>query len=581
MTKLTRRGALGLTGGALGLAACGGKETPPPVTNNASGDKAAMLEDMITKEPPYKGEVAFEHGVACGDPTAEGFVLWTRVTPKSGDGDIPVVVMMESADEESVMVSLGYATAARDYCVKFYIERQSPATDYTYKFIVRTEDGDVTSSSGRGRTLAESGDAPVKFAVISCSNWQFGQFNVYDAISKQDDLDAVIHLGDYFYEYGVDGYGGSVGIELGRTHEPPIEVVTLGDYRMRHAQYKSDPKLQAAHAAAPWLCTWDDHESANDSYRTGAQNHNPENNEGEWSDRKLAAIQAYMEWMPVREPEPGALESAMWRSFNFGDVATVMCLETRLTGRSEGIDWGVELAGVEATQIPMSAAKVMSKVQDETRTMLGSQQEQWLDEELKVSAARRKSWQVLANQVVMANVKAPNLTATLSEEQKAAQDIELVKLLIDFSQLGMPWNLDAWDGFPAARERLYASAKAAGARLVTLTGDTHTAWGNTLQDAGGERRGVEFGCTSVTSPGIATYIKDVPELGRLFEEANDEVDFHDPYGHGYTQVTLTKDTVKADFIKVSNIMSGDYSVSTADTFEAKHDGEGMTGLQRT
>ena len=153
--------------------------------------------------------------------------------------------------------------------------------------------------------------------VVSCSNWQFGFFNAYEALSREEDLDVIIHLGDYFYEYGVDGYGGDVATSIGREHDPVTEVVTLADYRMRHAQYKTDPNLQAAHAKAPWICTWDDHESTNNSYRTGAQNHNPEDGEGDWTDRKQAAIQAYFEWQPLREPAAGNITSAVWRSFTF------------------------------------------------------------------------------------------------------------------------------------------------------------------------------------------------------------------------------------------------------------------------
>ena len=262
-----------------------------------------------------------------------------------------------------------------------------------------------------------------------------------------------------------------------------MEIITLGDYRMRHAQYKRDPMLQAAHAAAPWLCTWDDHESTNNSYRTGAENHQPET-EGNWSDRKQAAVQAYMEWMPVRDPREGRDFTSIYRQFDFGDVATVFCLESRLTGRSDEISWGAELAGVQPDAVPAKAAAVMQAVSDESRTMLGKVQEAWLDAGLKRSTEAGKAWQVLANQVIMAEVKPPNLMTALTPEQQAAQT-GYVAGMIPFSQLGLPFNLDAWDGFPAARERLYASAAAAGARLITVTGDTHTAWANTLHDRSG------------------------------------------------------------------------------------------------
>jgi alkaline phosphatase D len=180
---------------------------------------------------------------------------------------------------------------------------------------------------------------------------------------------------------------------------------------------------------------------------------------------------------------------------------------------------------------------------------------------------------------VMARVRPPNFNTTLTDAQKAAQDIGYIQQLIPFSQLGLPFNLDAWDGFPAARDRLYASAKAAGARLVTLTGDTHTAWANTLRDKDAEQRGVEFGCTSVTSPGLGTYIKEVPDLGPQFEAANPEVDFHDPFGNGWSLITLSKDDVRADFKKVSDIKTETFTSSDVVSYVSTRTDDGMTPLK--
>jgi len=415
--------------------------------------------------------------------------------------------------------------------------------------------------------------------VVSCSNWQFGFFNAYEALSQEEDLDVILHLGDYLYEYGVDGYGSDVATKLGRVHDPITEMVTLSDYRMRHAQYKTDPALQAAHALAPWICTWDDHESANNSYRTGAQNHNPENGEGDWSDRKQAAIQAYFEWLPLREPAAGDITSAVWRSFTFGDVATIHALESRLTGRSPDVSWFDALAGVTDQDVMMQrVTETLQTVNDPARTMLGSEQEAWLATELKASAEAGKAWQVLANQVVMAKTTLPNFQETLTPEQLAAQDNGFVQTMVGFSALGLPFNLDAWDGFPAARERLYSGAASAGANLVTLAGDTHTAWANTLYDVQGGKRGVEFGCTSITSPGTGAYIKGIPDLGEQFAEANTEVHWHDPFNRGYTIVTLTKDTARAEYRTVSNILTRDYTVETVAVCETRQEAGELTDL---
>ena len=563
MTKITRRGLLGATAtGTLSVAAC-----------------ATPAKTVQSQTEAYDGEVEFLHGVASGDPLSDRVIIWTRVTPQSGTAPIPVTYEVTDPANPSAPAITGSAMASesRDFCVKVDVLGLKPGTVYNYKFTVRTNAGEVSSPQGRTKTTSESGNTPVRMGVISCSNWQFGYFNAYEALSNEDDLDVIVHLGDYLYEYGVDGYGAEVATKLGRVHDPITEMVTLTDYRMRHAQYKTDPDLQAAHAAAPWICTWDDHESTNNSYRTGAQNHNPEEGEGDWSDRKQAAIQAYFEWLPLREPVAGDVTSAVWRSFTFGDIATVHALESRLTGRSPDVSWFDALAGVTDQQVMMQrVSETLQTINDPARTMLGTEQEAWLAGELKSSTKAGKAWQVLANQVVMARTTLPNFQEALTPEQLAAQQNGFVQTMIGFSTLGLPFNLDAWDGFPAARERLYEGAAAANAKLVTLAGDTHTAWVNTLTDANGNRRGVEFGCTSITSPGSGAYVTDIPNLGDLTTEANPDVIWHDPFNRGYTIVSLTPDTARAEYRVVSNILSKEFVTETAAVYESRQQGDSVT-----
>ncbi len=556
MVDVTRRGALGLVGGAMGLAGC-----------QVLTDGDAQIR--------YSGTAAFDHGVASGDPQSDRVILWTRV---SIDKEGPVVEVIWRVFEDEQLTREVRSGAVRssleqDYTVKTDVDGLNPATEYFYTFSIQTDSKIVVSPVGRTKTLAAGGDAPVRAAMVSCTNYPFGLFHTYDAISKLEKLDAVIHLGDYLYEYGVDGYGGKAGAALGRNHEPATEITTLADYRRRHAQYKSEKALQDAHACAPWICTWDDHETADNSYRTGAANHDPKS-EGVWSNRKQMAVQAYLEWMPVRDPVASSARSAMWRSFDFGDVASIVCLETRLTGRSKEIDWATEMHEVAQEDVKERVGEVMTRVNDPERTMLGRKQEAWLSETLTESVKTNKSWQVLANQTIMARVNPPDFTKKLSAEDKDLITEPRVKPFIDFSALGLPLNLDAWDGFPAARERLYSASKSAGARLITLTGDTHTAWANNLADKDGESRGVEFGCTSVTSPGFGNYMPSVDKLGELFSEANDEVVWHDPHGNGFTLLEFSSDDVKADFFKVSTIREPDYTLTRVAGFSTQYNGQG-------
>ncbi len=570
--------------GAASSALAAGCATP-------SASDLGLVERAVSA---FDGEVNFGHGVAAGDATANAMILWSRVTPTTENGPIQGVVFVStdakdienlSQLEKGSLATLPMPKSAvfttnsdRDYTVKIDMKGLTPATQYYYAFVVETRSGITVSPMGRAKTLADSGTAPFKAAIVSCSNFPFGFFNVYDAIAKRDELDAVIHLGDYLYEYGSDGYGGDVGAKLGRVVEPAHEIVSLEDYRKRHAQYKADESLQKAHARAVWYCSWDDHESANDSYRTGAQNHQPDK-EGPWSTRKALAVQAYLEWMPVRDPVAGRTRASIYRGFEIGDLASLFMLESRLLGRSKPLTFE-DAMKVPGDQRMAKVQEIIAETMNPERSMLGEVQEKWLAAEFKRSTSEGKKWQVLGNQVIMAKVKTPNVAAVLSDEQKEAiySKAPYAKQYIEFSKFGLTWNMDAWDGYVAARERLYASAKAANARLVTLTGDTHTAWANDLHDKEGELRGVEFGCTSVTSAGLGD-ILPIPQINALMEEKNEEVRFFDAFGRGYTLLSLSEEAVDAEFIKVSDVYTPNYSLDTVKTMRSTALNSGMSKLK--
>ncbi|MEM9233880.1 MAG: alkaline phosphatase D family protein, partial [Pseudomonadota bacterium] len=379
-------------------------------------------------------------------------------------------------------------------------------------------------------------------------------------MARQDDIDAVLHLGDYLSEYGPDGYGGEVGAQLGRQHLPAREIISLEDYRQRHAQYKADPGTQAMHAAHPMIAIWDDHETANDSFTDGAENHQPEA-EGDWATRKNAALQAYYEWMPVREPEPGRTREALFRDFSWGKFLSLSALESRLMARTEPLDYadfGDELATEEGRE-----AIRRDIIADPSRELLGEAQLKYFDKVIRQSVTRGDTWRVVANQVVMAEVILPDVTGYVTEEQiiEFEKKWDRARAFVDFTKLGMPFNLDAWDGYPAARQRFYEMVQKAGARdLIVLTGDTHEACGNDLYADDDTKMGVEIGTTGLTSPGFFSYLGEGAafDFSLLMRRDNRDVRFHDPIHKGYFTLTLNEDEGRVDYIGLSTILSPTY-----------------------
>jgi len=522
-------------------------------------------------------EVAFAHGVASGDPATDRVILWTRVTPGEGFNG-PISVTWRVLDGEAVAAQGRFETGPeRDYTVKIDAAGLRPGRDYRYDFAV----GETRSPVGRTRTLAAEGGAPVNLAVVSCQLYPGGLFNTYEAVAALPSLDAVVHLGDYIYEYGAepDAYGMVTGAALNRIPEPRHEIVTLADYRTRHAQYKTDADLQAAHARAPFICVWDDHETANDAWLHGAENHQPET-EGDFAVRKAAALKAYYEWMPIREAAPGGLKEAIYRSFHFGDVASLLMVETRLTGRTEALDYGKDLTAKDGPdgEPVLDLDAFRARLNDPERDLMGPEQRAWLTRELAASKAAGRPWQVLGNQVVTARVAGPGVSRTMTPEQveglmarvPEAFREQLEQALFLF-KMGLPFNLDAWDGYPAGRERLYAAFAEAGVQPIVLAGDSHAFWVNELKDASGARRAIEFGTSAVSSPSIGDAIGGFP-LGAALMQANDEVVFCDQSAKGFIVVTLTADRVDAALMQVSTIFAKPFDVVTLKRFSLGLDG---------
>lgn len=520
-----RRSVLGLLGGgaAIGLPSIGHAQT------TTSGQ--------------------FRHGVASGDPTAAGAIIWTRVTTEPAlIADVPVQWHVAGSPNGRPLKS-GDATArvSADHTVKVDVIGLRPGREYWYWFTLPSGE---RSPAGRFRTLPLGRTDRLVIALASCQLYPGGFFNAYADMAALPRLDAVVHLGDYIYEYGPEGYGSDIGKKIGRLPDPPRETVTLTDYRLRHAQVKADPGMQAAHARAAFICVWDDHESANDGWIGGAEEHDPAK-EGDWKARKAAAMQAYFEWMPIRDPKPGRSWEAINRSFEFGDLATLAMLETRLLARSQQV-------APKNTVAPTDQWRTMLEERARPdRELLGAPQQQWLADVLGRSVRAGKPWQLLGSQVIMARVAGPDLEKELGPERFAATLERLppmwrdrLRAAVAGYRAGLPFNFDSWDGYPPARERLYDVFRKAGSRPLVLSGDSHASWANDLYDSSGRLVGAEFGTTAITSPSYGALL---PGLGAVIAKVNPEVAFCDQDSKGYTLLTLTPQTVEAEFVKVSTV----------------------------
>ena len=482
----------------------------------------------------------FTHSVASGEPCQDSVLLWTRYVPTSGDSARVSVEISETADFARTVGGATMVTGAfRDWTVKLTVAGLQPGRAYFYRF---TADGTV-SPVGRTRTLPAGRVREFRMAVFSCSNLPFGYFNAYAHAAQRGDLHMAVHLGDYFYEYKRGVYPSLKEAIEARVLEPSGETIQLADYRLRYACYRADPDLQALHAALPMIASPDDHEAANDTWEGGAENHDA--GEGDWTLRKLAARQAWREWMPVSD-EP-------WGAYEIGDLGTYFRTETRQLARSQAPSLDkVFKAGGD----PMKALVAFrdGEWQDPARTMMGTEQEHWLAQGLRRSVRARKKWQVVGVGAVIGKVVAPaavtNWIPPTSPDYVAAR----LKAAVLAAKAGLPGNMDDWGGYPAARSRLLRDARAAGADLVMLAGDSHNGWAFELSE-GGRRSGVEFGGHSVTSPGYESYFTGTApaDVARALVATNPELKWTDTSGRGYMTVTLMPEAATGEWLFLDTI----------------------------
>ena len=445
----------------------------------------------------------FRHGVASGDPLLNRVIIWTRVTLPDEDV-IPVEWSISDtpAFTRTLQRGLTYTNGAFDFTVKVDVTRLDPGKTYYYRFSVRG----AVSPIGRTKTLPIGSVDRARFAVVSCSNYPYGFFNSYRLIANRPDLDCVLHLGDYIYEYADGQYGN--GAKIGRAPSPDKELNSLSDYRTRYAQYRSDPDLQEAHRQHAWIVVWDDHEAANDSWMGGAENHTPAT-EGDWNVRRAVATQAWFEWLPVRENP--FLNSQIYRTFHFGNLMDLIMLDTRLTGRSQ--------------QVPNTSPAVA----DPSRTLLGAEQEAWLFAELTASQARGTQWRVIGQQVMMAQLLGAD---------------------------GAPVNADQWDGYIASRNRLLQHLATGINNVAVLTGDIHSSWGNEIAAnpfvPNFQSQAVEFVGPAVTSPGIDDR-DQATALQQQIGASHPHIKYVELYRRGYLLIDIDRERAQGEWYHVKTI----------------------------
>ncbi len=457
--------------------------------------------------PPFIEETAhlrqesmapFYHGVASGDPLQDRVIIWTRVTPPDSLPEIEGTwEVSDNEDFDNPIVSGSFTTnPGRDYTVKIDVGGLNPGSQYFYRFKALG----TNSSTGRTKTASATSDE-VKFGVVSCSNYEWGYFNAYGALALEE-LDAIIHLGDYIYEYAPGGYGDTT---MNRPPIPAREILSLQDYRSRYSQYHLDPDLIAAHSNHAFINIWDDHEISNNSYRDGAQNH--QDDEGSYEERKQIARQVYYEWLPIREG------GKLYRKFNYGSLAELIMLDERLEGRTQQAD---------SLDDP--------SLNDPSRSMLGKEQLNWLTDNLINSSSQ---WKVIGNQVIYSYLNWGHETFSI--------------------------NLDSWDGYPIEQQEIAdAIIENKLTNVVFITGDTHTAWAfeatnrpfeNYNQETGEGAFAVEFGTTSINSANSNERFDNEMVLEHEKKIVNSDINPHLKFtnmrDHGYLILSLTPDRATA------------------------------------
>jgi alkaline phosphatase D len=505
------------------------------------------------------GAPAFTHGVASGNPKQDRVTLWTRYVPADGGGArLRVEIAEDAGFRRGVRRTTAIAAPDNDYCLSATATGLDPGRWYHYRFIGPDR---AVSPVGRTRTLPARGTAPFRIAVLSCANMDFGYFNAYRHLAQRSDIDLVLHLGDYIYEWGNGTHSLAALALKDRLSRPANETVTLDDYRTRYAWYRADPDLAELHRMFPMISIIDDHEVANNSWRGGAGNHQP--NEGSYEARKAAAMKAYHEWLPMPDTP--------YELYEIGDLATIFRLETRLVARDEPLSLAQAIEGAHDPLKAMAAFRD-GPLQNPARHLLGPAQEKWLAAGLSRSVADGRRWQVLAQQIVMGEMRLPQASSGWSSTppDPGSKTALRQQLALAAAQAGLPYSFENWGGYPAARARLLGAAQSAGANLVVLSGDSHNAWGFDLAHEGAPA-GVEFAGQSVASLGIdGRFDADPKRIAADLLAENPLLKWCDTSRRGYLTVTLTRDEARGDWLLLETARKRSLALSGIATATVAH-----------
>ncbi len=472
----------------------------------------------------------FCFGVASGDPQPDGVVIWTKVYAAENESrSVRWEMATDTAMQQVVQSGVETAVPESAFTVKVYVENLEPGTTYFYRF----QQAEHYSPIGRTKTAVSSDPKQLRLAVVSCADYQMGEYNAYGHLACRNDIDAVVHLGDYIYENGARKWGPRrTRKNMIRSHIPEHTCQSLLDYRTRYAQYRTDPQLQECHRLHPFITIWDDHEISNNV-----------NTESVQEDREAAARQAYFEWLPIQD-NPG---KSIIRSFSFGNLAQMWMLDGRLEGRT-----------------PQARGKDDPMLNSPDRHMLGEEQTEWLLNGMANSDAR---WKIMGNQVIFSPL----------------HDSKVFDRRPDI-------RMDRWDGYPAEQQYIFDFFyKNQIQNIIVLTGDVHTAWAMELTKAPLDKNvydrktgkgviGAEFVAPSISSfnlDEVAPRFIAIEGKRRLkLKKHNPHLKYVDLVRHGYFTLTLTPEKAQADWYFIKRKNKVDLSIKKKVTrgidFNGKH-----------